>query len=184
MDGYTYHNIFATKGIEYLVVIAFLLIIVPFWIVVKRRRSIVTQLNETLGILSTIFLSIPQGYYYARNHMWAFLERSGMARVGIDDFLVNVVGQAEIRQFAAEKDFIRKGELMAEIVNGDKKLQLIAPISGRISKRNELEGRGVENVSSDPYSSGWFYEIKPSKWKAETSLTFLPKRPVNGLAMK
>ncbi len=173
MDGYTYHNIFATKGIEYLVVIAFLLIIAPFWIIVNRRRNIATQLNETLGILSAKLLNIPQGYYYTRNHMWAFLERSGLARIGMDDFVANIVGQANIQLFAKENDFIRKGELMAEVLQGDKKLQLLAPISGRISKKNDLEGKSAENLNKDPYDSGWFYEIKPSKWKAETASCFL-----------
>ena len=33
MDGFTViSNIFDTKGIEYLVIIAFLLLLIPFWI--------------------------------------------------------------------------------------------------------------------------------------------------------
>jgi len=31
MEGFTYVDIFATKGIEYLVIILFLLLIIPFW---------------------------------------------------------------------------------------------------------------------------------------------------------
>lgn len=36
MEGFTYLDIFATKGIEYLVVIVFLLFIVPFWMFLNR----------------------------------------------------------------------------------------------------------------------------------------------------
>ena len=32
MDGFSYTDIFDTKGIEYLIIIAFLLLIIPVWI--------------------------------------------------------------------------------------------------------------------------------------------------------
>ena len=39
MDGFSYNNIFETKGIEYLIIIAFLLMIIPFWIIINREAS-------------------------------------------------------------------------------------------------------------------------------------------------
>ena len=36
MEGFTYVDIFATKGIEYLLVIVFLLVIIPFWMFLNR----------------------------------------------------------------------------------------------------------------------------------------------------
>jgi len=36
MEGFTYIDIFATEGIEYLVVIVFLLLIIPFWMFLNR----------------------------------------------------------------------------------------------------------------------------------------------------
>ncbi|MFH1436718.1 MAG: hypothetical protein ABIJ56_13505 [Pseudomonadota bacterium] len=35
MEDFTYVDIFATKGIEYLLVIAFLLILIGFWLYVR-----------------------------------------------------------------------------------------------------------------------------------------------------
>ena len=37
MDGFSYINIFDTKGIEYLVIIAFLVMIIPFWIIINKE---------------------------------------------------------------------------------------------------------------------------------------------------
>jgi glycine cleavage system H protein len=39
MDGFSYTNIFETKGIEYLMIIAFMLILVPFWITLNRKAG-------------------------------------------------------------------------------------------------------------------------------------------------
>ena len=36
MEGFTYSDIFATKGAEYLIVIAFLGILVPFVLILRR----------------------------------------------------------------------------------------------------------------------------------------------------
>jgi glycine cleavage system H protein len=37
MDGFTYVNIFDTKGVEYLAIIAFLLLLIPFWLFLKNQ---------------------------------------------------------------------------------------------------------------------------------------------------
>ena len=37
MDGFTYHDIFETKGLEYLAIIAFFLLLIPFWIILNRK---------------------------------------------------------------------------------------------------------------------------------------------------
>ena len=37
MDGFSYSDIFATKGIEYLIIISFLALLVPFWIILNKQ---------------------------------------------------------------------------------------------------------------------------------------------------
>ncbi len=39
MDGFTYINIFETKGIEYLAIIAFLVMLIPFWLLLNRKSK-------------------------------------------------------------------------------------------------------------------------------------------------
>ena len=41
MEGFTYVDIFATKGIEYLLVIGVLLLFIPFWRMVSRPAKAV-----------------------------------------------------------------------------------------------------------------------------------------------
>ncbi len=52
MDGFSYTNIFDTKGIEYLIIIAFLVLIIPVWILINRPLKIRAGIGETLGALS------------------------------------------------------------------------------------------------------------------------------------
>jgi len=39
MDGFFYNNIFETKGIEYLIIITFLVLIIPFWLKINKKAS-------------------------------------------------------------------------------------------------------------------------------------------------
>ena len=39
MSDFSYINIFATKGIEYLIVIGFFILIVPFWKLINPKNS-------------------------------------------------------------------------------------------------------------------------------------------------
>ena len=61
MDGFSYNNIFDTKGIEYLIIIAFLSMIIPFWIIINKEVSIRSQIRNAAGILSEGILKIPLG---------------------------------------------------------------------------------------------------------------------------
>ena len=76
MDGFTYTNIFETKGIEYLIIIAFLLLIIPFWLAINRKSALSKQISKTLGVLTAAILKDPEGLYFNRNHTWTFLKRT------------------------------------------------------------------------------------------------------------
>ncbi len=84
MDAFSYQNIFETKGIEYLVVIAFLILLVPFWILLNRRIKSRGMVRKEPGVLTASTLKIPRGMFFSRNHTWAFLEMSGNAKVGLE----------------------------------------------------------------------------------------------------
>ena len=92
MDQFTYTDIFDTKGIEYLIVIAFLLLIIPFWIRLNRPLKLRTNLIETAGALTAGILRIPRGLFFSRNHTWSQLDGSGLARIGMDDLLLHLTG--------------------------------------------------------------------------------------------
>ena len=43
-------------------------------------------------------LRIPLGLLFSKNHTWAHLEKSGVAEVGIDDFLLHITGDVKFSQ--------------------------------------------------------------------------------------
>jgi glycine cleavage system H protein len=168
MDGFSYSNIFETKGIEYLIIISFLILIIPFWLMINKREAIKRRIGKTLGVLSGEILRIPQGIFYSNNHTWTHLEKSGIAKVGLDDLLLHITGDVKIRNLKKPGNFINKGESLADIDHNGKLLQLTSPISGRVTNSNTLLSEHPGVINEDPYEKGWIYEIRPSEWIAET----------------
>ena len=173
MDGFSYTNIFETKGIEYLAIIAFFIILIPFWILLNKQVKISKQIKRIMGVLSANVLKIPQGLFFSKNHTWTHLERSGSAKVGLDDLLLHITGTVNFNQMKNPGDMIRKGDLLTEVDQNGKILRIFSPISGKILASNVLLKDNPELSSEDPYGKGWIYKIKPTNWIAETSSYYL-----------
>jgi glycine cleavage system H protein len=178
MDGFSYNNIFDTKGLEYLIIITFLIMIIPFWIIINRKAKISNQIQDAIGILSANILRIPLGMFFSKNHTWTHLEESGNAKVGVDDLLLHLVGDVKFRNLKNPGNFINKGELLADIDQNGKHLQIYSPISGRIVNTNSMLYDRPGVLNQDPYGEGWIYKIKPSEWIAETDSYYLAESAI------
>jgi glycine cleavage system H protein len=173
MEGFTYHNIFETKGLEYLAIVIFFLILIPFWIMLNKKGTLAKQVQKSLGALTPDSLRIPQGLFYSRFHTWAHMERSGVAKVGLDDLLMHITGEVKINRLKASGERIVKGDLLAEIDHKGKLLKVFSPISGEIMEANAVLADSPGLINEDPYVKGWMYKIRPSSWVADTNSYFL-----------
>jgi glycine cleavage system H protein len=169
MDGFSYHNIFDTKGIEYLIIIAFFLMIIPFWITINRETPAGSRVKSVLRTFAENVLRIPAGILFSSNHTWTYLKKSGLAEVGIDKFLVHMAGDMKLTTLKEEGTFIRKGDLLAELDHKGRKLRIYSPISGQISGINNLVSSSPMVLSDDPYEKGWLYRINPAEWATDTN---------------
>ncbi len=172
MEGFTYTNIFETKGIEYIVILAFFAIMVPFWLLLNRKTKVAKPGSKKPGLITIDSLRIPQGMFFSKFHTWAFLESNGEARVGIDDLLLHFTGSVSIENTRKPGEIIRKGDLLAKISNNGKNLKILSPVSGEIMATNTLISENPEALKDDP-NRFWIHTIKPSDWKAETSNYYL-----------
>jgi len=179
MDSFTYSDIFDTKGIEYLIIIGFLLLIIPFWIFLSKPLKVRRKIIKSLGVLKFNILKIPRGLFYCKNHTWSHLEKSGDARIGIDDLLVHLTGQVEVSNLRNPGERINKGDMLAELSQGGKKLLITSPISGEVKDVNRSLKKNSENLSTDPYGTGWICKLKPDKWVEETSSYYLADESIN-----
>jgi glycine cleavage system H protein len=172
MDGFSYYNIFETKGMEYLIIITFLLLLIPFSIILNRKVKRRKQIRQT-GTFTANVLKIPQGVYYCKNHTWAHMLKSGIASLGLDDLLLHFTGEVRIHNLKVPGDAILKGEVMTEITQDGKVLKIYSPLSGRVEDSNSLLSESPELLNEDPFGTGWLFKVKPTNWKDETSSYYM-----------
>ena len=173
MDAFTYNNIFETKGIEYLAIIAFFVILIPFWILLNRQVKIQKQIQKSSGTLTTNSLKVPQGLFFSRYHTWTHLEKSGIAKVGLDDLILHITGEVKFNKLKKSGERVKKGDLLAEIDQKGKLLKVYSPISGEIVEANSVLAHSPELLNEDPYLKGWMYKVKPISWVADTNSYYL-----------
>lgn len=173
MEGFTYNNIFDTKGIEYIIIIFFLMLIIPFWLLITRKSTAAAKAPARLRALTPSLLRIPPGVFHGRNHVWAYLSKSGTARLGVDDLLLHITGEVSIAHLAEPGSLVRRGEAFAEITSGGRRLRLFSPVSGEVQGINRELLSDPAILGEDPYGKGWITAIKPSAWLSDISGCYL-----------
>ncbi len=145
--------------------------------IIRREKSGVVGENVSAvpGINEKSILA-PGGLFFDKTHTWAFMEKNGMVRIGIDDFLQHLTGQVTQVKLKMAGDLVRKGEKLLTIVHEGKQLNIYAPVSGTIIEHNLKLVTDSEIINSAPYSDGWIYMMEPRNWLREIQFMFMSDR--------
>jgi glycine cleavage system H lipoate-binding protein/ABC-type phosphate transport system substrate-binding protein len=118
-------------------------------------------------------VKVPGGLFYDRTHTWAFMERDGLVRIGIDDFLPHVTGGLTSLRMKNPGDPVKKGEAILTIIRNGKQLTIKSPVSGIITSHNKALLNNASLLNSSPYSDGWVYMMQPDNWLREIQFMFM-----------
>ena len=80
-------------------------------------------------------------------------------RIGITDFAQDALGDivyVSLPEVGAE---ITAGEIVGELESTKSVSDIYAPVSGRVTARNDALDATPELVNSDPYGDGWLFEV-------------------------
>ena len=169
MDGFSYINIFATKGIEYIIIISFFILLVPFWLMLNKKEEIKVKMTQALTALREKLLVIPKGLLFGENHTWTFMNKSGVAIIGVSDLLQKITGETHIEYLKSPDESIVKGDAIAKLWNESKYLTITSPVSGKMTSINSDLITNPSLINADPYRKGWFIKMEPSHWLNEIS---------------
>jgi glycine cleavage system H lipoate-binding protein/ABC-type phosphate transport system substrate-binding protein len=140
-----------------------------------RRKKSAGQVAPPViqPVLDENSLILPKGIYFDKTHTWAFMEQTGVVKVGIDDFLQHITGTLSRVKMKDEGYEVKKGELILSIIQNGKQLNVYAPISGKIIEKNSTLDGNASMLNSSPYIDGWVYRIEPTNWRRENQLLFM-----------
>jgi glycine cleavage system H lipoate-binding protein/ABC-type phosphate transport system substrate-binding protein len=118
----------------------------------------------------------PNGLFFDKTHTWAYMEKDGMVKIGIDDFLLHVTGPITQIKMKNAGDKIRKGEQLLSIIQKGKQLNIYAPVSGIIKTQNSELNAYISLINHSPFSYGWVYMIEPTNWTRETQFLYMAEK--------
>ncbi len=131
----------------------------------KFEASLTNSAFESSFSQSTV--SILNGLFFDKSHTWAYMEKDGLVKIGMDDFLQHVVGSITQLEMKKPGEKIKKGEPLISLIQKGKKLTINAPVSGIIKEQNDELLYDSSLVNSAPYGEGWMYLIEPTNWSKE-----------------
>lgn len=164
MEGFSFVDIYATKGIEYLIVIGFLATFVFFWRSMAPRTG--ESVMERVAPEVVEWFRVPRELHFHRGHSWAKEGRDGNAVVGLDDFAQKFVGRVESVDLPPVGSRLAQGEKGWSLRVGSRDIPMLSPIDGEVVAINEEAVRSPGIVNEDPFGMGWLLKIRPERFSA------------------
>jgi glycine cleavage system H lipoate-binding protein len=103
---------------------------------------------------------VPEGYWFHPGHMWASPESQDLARVGLDQFASNLIGNIEHIEICGTNRWVRQGQKLVAVTAGDTTFELLSPVEGVVTAINSDALHDPKIVAGDPYQSGWLALVK------------------------
>jgi len=169
--------IYATKGFEYLLILGFLALFTIFYLYFTSRRFEKATAVLSRSITSLVdWFHVPDNILFHQGHTWVKPEESkpGIVKVGMDDFAQKMAGPMSLRNNPTVGSFIRQGERGWSLQDGEKSVDMLAPISGEVVEINiellaelDKDTNRVNTLDIDPYGKGWILKVKPENFDRE-----------------
>jgi len=133
----------------------------------NRSKVPLGTFPKYVKLLTENALSFPNGLYFDKSHTWVFMEKEGMVKFGIDDFIPNVTGDYTRVILKNPGEKVKRKEPIVTLVQKGKQINIYAPVSGTIKEINESLVADPFTINHSPYDEGWVYRIEPSNWLRE-----------------
>ena len=160
-----------------LILIAFVVTCITVDAIVKYSRQRILKASSVKIVNAQVFnegsVLVPKGLYFDKTHTWAFMEKNGFVKIGVDDFLLHITGPVNRLKMKNPGEKINKGEPALSLIQNGKQLTINSPISGTVKSNNNQLAENSILVNSSPYNEGWVYTIEPSNWLRDSQFLLM-----------
>jgi glycine cleavage system H lipoate-binding protein/ABC-type phosphate transport system substrate-binding protein len=168
---------FFTRPLTYILAFLLLMTVLMYYSLrLRNRRSkgISVQGSFIPGpAINLDQVKVSPGLYYDKTHTWAFMDKDGSVKVGIDDFLQLITGPLTRVKMKSPGERVKKGMKALSIIQDGKQLDICAPVSGTIMEQNTHLHKDSSLLNSSPHAEGWIYKIEPANWVKEVQFLIM-----------
>jgi len=172
----TLHEFYVyTKGVEYLIAVAFLLLFPYFWSYLDSPRKVRKAATEPRLEPAHVH-QVPAGVFVGPGHAWLRLLPKGAVTLGAGRLPVLLLGGLD-RIVASEPGTeVRRGEPLAVLHRNGRTLTLPSPVDGKVVEVNPRIGSDPGLLAADPFGQGWLVRLSPKNLGAAAHDMFVAER--------
>lgn len=141
------------------------------------RKKNTSEINQETTQSSASFdetnLNTPAGLLFDRTHTWALMQKDGLLKIGVDEFLLKTTGPLTRLKMKVAGEKVNKGEPIISLTQNGKSISIFSPVTGVIKKTNQSLEKNVSQLNNSPYDLGWLYEIEPTNWQHENQIMMM-----------
>ncbi|MFF3392717.1 glycine cleavage system protein GcvH [Streptomyces sp. NPDC002669] len=113
---------------------------------------------------------VPDGYMYTEDHLWVSRMDDRTVKVGITAYRVERPGEMVFVELPEVGEEVPAGDEMGEVEATMSTVSIHAPLDGEVLAVNDVLDAQSELVNSNPFSEGWFVELRPNDPASVTGL--------------
>jgi glycine cleavage system H protein len=114
-------------------------------------------------------MNIPQDLLYTKEHEWIKISGDTI-KMGISDYAQSSLGDITFVELPNVGLGCAQFKQIASVESVKAASDIYAPISGKVSKVNEVLATSPELLNQSPYDQGWMLEIQASDLKEKDNL--------------
>jgi len=159
--GSLHTDLFATKGLEYLLVITYLVLLAGFWTLLSRapvRKTAVARSGASSRRHG--WFSLPESLHFHQGHTWAVKEAHGVLRVGMDEFSRRLLGSPFAIRLPEVGHQLEQGEIGWTVMVEGEAIEMVSPVNGEVLAVNPRALATPEGVLERPYDDGWLLKVR------------------------
>lgn len=157
----THADLFATKGLEYLLVISYLILLTAFWTLAMREPSPARKkVREAARKRARGWFHLPENFHFHQGHTWALKEAEGVLRVGMDEFSRRLLGNPSSLVLPEVGAQLEQGDLGWTVMVDGKPIQMLSPVTGQVLEVNRRVQETPEEALRKPYDEGWLLKVR------------------------
>lgn len=162
-------DIYATKGVEYLIVIGYLVLMAGLvgWLALRRHsRQAAAQTRRGRSARAARWFALANDCSFHPGHAWVARRDGPVVTVGLDDFAAKLLGEPKAIELPAVGTALRQGETAWTVAAGERALPMRSPVEGEVVAVNPAVVASPRLVADDPYGEGWLLKVRAPERRA------------------
>jgi len=103
---------------------------------------------------------VPMGFYFHNGHAWACIESGGYIRIGLDDFALKVLGQADAFDLPLMGKELNQNKVGWGLKRKHNLADVLSPVDGVIMEVNSKVRENPKLANHEPYGEGWLFMVR------------------------